>query len=190
MQPTSLSHSDQIVATLAKLPVTTFGTAYTKEVALFLARHMNKAQGWSACLYMRTIAKGVGCTVRTVRNALRRLEESQILETEHRKHAQVDNWNLASVYKLGAAVRSLCERSFRTPSKRRPAKSFDFSKQRQSNKDLFHQKNHGYKSANATEQNKAALAEIKSRMLIISQNERICLGSIPVDVNPFFPRGC
>ena len=39
----TLSHSDQIVATIAKLPASTFGTHYTKEVALVIARHMNKA---------------------------------------------------------------------------------------------------------------------------------------------------
>ena len=74
MKTATLSHSDQIVATLAKLPIGTFGTSYTKEVALALAHHMNKAKGWSACLYLRTLAEAVGCTTRTVRNALRRLE--------------------------------------------------------------------------------------------------------------------
>ena len=69
-----LQHSDQLVATIAKQPVSTFGTHYTKEVALFIARHLNKAQGWAASLYLRTIAKGIGCTTRTVRNSLRRLE--------------------------------------------------------------------------------------------------------------------
>ncbi|MEH8165455.1 helix-turn-helix domain-containing protein [Aeromonas allosaccharophila] len=75
MNSYTLSHSDQIVATIAKLPASTFGTHYTKEVALVIARHMNKAQGWAACLYLRSIAKAVGCTTRTVRNALRRLED-------------------------------------------------------------------------------------------------------------------
>lgn len=131
MQPTSLSHSDQIVATLAKLPVTTFGTAYTKEVALVLARHMNKIKGWSACLYQRYIANAVGCTTRTVRTAIRRLEAINFIDTEHRKHDKIDNWNLASVYRLGAALRAL----FRTPSKSFPAKSSTSFKQKQSNKD-------------------------------------------------------
>lgn len=131
MQPTSLSHSDQVVATLAKLPVSTFGTSYTKEVALVLARHMNKAKGWSACLYLRSIGNAIGCTTRTVRNALRRLEALGFIKTEHRKHDQIDNWNLASVYRLGSALLAL----FRTPSTRRPAKSLTSSKQKQSNKD-------------------------------------------------------
>ncbi|WP_413927751.1 helix-turn-helix domain-containing protein [Aeromonas rivipollensis] len=131
MQPTILSHSDQVVATLAKLPIATFGTLYTKEVALVLARHMNKAQGWSACLYLRSIAKAIGCTTRTVRNALRRLEALGFIKTEHRKHDQIDNWNLASVYRLGSALRAL----FRTPSTPRPAKSLTSSKQKQSNKE-------------------------------------------------------
>ncbi|WP_323965426.1 hypothetical protein [Aeromonas hydrophila] len=56
MNSYTLSHSDQLVATLAKQPVSTFGTHYTKEVALFIARHLNKAQGWAASLYLRTIA--------------------------------------------------------------------------------------------------------------------------------------
>ena len=131
MQPTSLSHSDQIVATLAKLPVTTFGTAYTKEVALVLARHMNKIKDWSACLYQRYIANAVGCTTRTVRSAIRRLEAINFIDTEHRKHDKIDNWNLASVYRLGSALRAL----FRTPSKPFPAKSSTSFKQKQSNKD-------------------------------------------------------
>ena len=131
MQPTSLSHSDQVVATLAKLPVSTFGTSYTKEVALVLARHMNKAKGRSACLYLRSIGNAIGCTTRTVRNALRRLEALGFIKTEHRKHDQIDNWNLASVYRLGSALLSL----FRTPSTQRPAKSLTSFKQKQSNKD-------------------------------------------------------
>lgn len=131
MQPTSLSHSDQIVATLAKLPVTTFGTAYTKEVALVLARHMNKIKDWSTCLYQRYIANAVGCTTRTVRTAIRRLEAINFIDTEHRKHDKIDNWNLASVYRLGSALRAL----FRPPSKPFPAKSSTSFKQIQGNKD-------------------------------------------------------
>lgn len=131
MKTATLSHSDQIVATLAKLPIGSFGTSYTKEVALALAHHMNKAKGWSACLYLRTLAATVGCTTRTVRNALRRLESLGFIQTVHRKHDQIANWNLASVYKLGQAVLSL----FRTPSKPLPAKSLTSSKQKQSNKD-------------------------------------------------------
>lgn len=135
MTAPNLSHSDQIVATLAKLPLSTFGTSYTKEVALVLARHMNKTKGWSACLYLRSIAKAVGCTTRTVRNALRRLEALGFIKTEHRKHNQIDNWNLASVYRLGSALRALFNQFFRTPSTQRPAKSLTSSKQKQSNKD-------------------------------------------------------
>jgi len=131
MQPTSLSHSDQIVATLAKLPVSTFGTPYTKEVALFIARHLNKAHDWATSLYLRTIAKGIGCTTRTVRNALRRLEIIDFYKTEFRKHDQIANWNLASVYRIGSALLAL----FRTPSTKHPAKSLTSSKQKQSNKD-------------------------------------------------------
>ncbi|MGE6184607.1 helix-turn-helix domain-containing protein [Aeromonas media] len=135
MTAPNLSHSDQIVATLAKLPLSTFGTSYTKEVALVLARHMNKAKGWAACLYLRSIAKSVGCTTRTVRNALRRLEALGFIKTEHRKHDQIDNWNLASVYRLGSTLCSLFKQSFRTPSTQHPAKSSTSFKQKQSNKD-------------------------------------------------------
>ena len=131
MKTATLSHSDQIVSTLAKLPIGTFGTSYTKEVALALAHHMNKAKGWSACMYLRTIAEAVGCTIRTVRNALRRLESLKFIQTKHRKHDQIANWNLASVYKLGSALLSL----FRTPSKAVPGKSSTSSKQIQSNND-------------------------------------------------------
>ena len=131
MSVTILQHSDQLVATIAKQPVSTFGTHYTKEVALVIARHMNKAQGWAACLYLRSIAKAVGCTTRTVRNALRRLEDLGFIKTEHRKHDQIANWNLASVYRIGSALLAL----FRTPSTKRPAKSSTSFKQKQSNKD-------------------------------------------------------
>ncbi|WP_370554449.1 hypothetical protein [Edwardsiella tarda] len=118
MMALNLSHSDQIVATLAKLPWSTFGTSYTKEVALLPTRHMNNAKGWSACLYLRSIAKVVGCTTHTVRNALRRLEALGFIKTEHQKHDQIDNWNLASVYRLGSTLRSLFNQSFHTPSTR------------------------------------------------------------------------
>ncbi len=131
MNSYTLSHSDQLVATLAKQPVSTFGTHYTKEVALFIARHLNKAQGWAASLYLRTIAEGIGCTTRTVRNSLRRLEAIGFFKTEFRKHAQIANWNLASVYRVGSALLAL----FRTPSTKRPGKSLTSSKQKQSNKD-------------------------------------------------------
>lgn len=131
MTTTILRHSDQIVTAFAKIPVSTYGTHFTKDVALFLADHMNKAKDWSACLYLNTIAKAVGCTVRTVRNALRRLEGLGIIKTTHRKHDQIANWNLASVYKLGSAIISL----FRTPGTGFPAKSLTSSKQKQSNSD-------------------------------------------------------
>lgn len=131
MNSYTLSHSDQLVATLAKQPVSTFGTHYTKEVALFIARHLNKAQGWAASLYLRTIANGIGCTTRTVRNSLRRLESIGFFKTEFRKHDQIANWNLASVYRIGSALLAL----FRTPSTKHPAKSLTSSKQKQSNKD-------------------------------------------------------
>ena len=131
MNSYTLSHSDQLVTTLAKQPVSTFGTHYTKEVALFIARHLNKAQGWAASLYLRTIAKGIGCTTRTVRNSLRRLEAIGFFKTEFRKHDQIANWNLASIYRLGSAIMSI----FRTPSTQRPAKSSTSFKQKQSNKD-------------------------------------------------------
>ncbi|WP_376896250.1 hypothetical protein [Aeromonas veronii] len=127
----TLSHSDQLVATLAKQPVSTFETHYTKEVALFIARHLNKAQGWAASLYLRTIANGIGCTTRTVRNSLRRLESIGFFKTEFRKHDQIANWNLASVYRIGSALLAL----FRPPSTKHPAKSLTSSKQKQSNKD-------------------------------------------------------
>ncbi|WOX54148.1 hypothetical protein R2E40_08515 [Aeromonas sp. CD] len=131
MNSYTLSHSDQLVATLAKQPVSTFGTHYTKEAALFIARHLNKAHGWAASLYLRTIADGIGCTTRTVRNSLRRLEAIGFFKTEFRKHAQIANWNLASVYRIGSALLVL----FRTPSTKRPAKSSTSFKQKQSNKD-------------------------------------------------------
>ena len=135
MKVTTLSHSDQIVSTLAKLPSTTFGTSSTKEVALVLARHMNKTKGWSACLYLRTIAQAVGCTTRTVRNALRRLEALGFIRTEHRKHDTLENWNLASVYRMGEKLCSMFNQLFRTPGKQVPGKPLASSKQKQSDKE-------------------------------------------------------
>lgn len=135
MNVTALSHSNQIVSTLAGFPIATFGTAYTKEVALVLARHMNKPKGWSACLYLRTIAEAVGCTTRTVRNALRRLEALGFIATEHRKHDSIDNWNLASIYRMGDKLRSMFNQLFRTPSKPVPGKPLASYKQRESNKE-------------------------------------------------------
>ena len=135
MNLTTLSHSDQIVATLAKLPCSTFGTHATKEVALVIARHMNKTKGWSACLYLRTIAQAVGCTTRTVRNALRRLEALGFIRTEHRKHDTLENWNLASVYRMGDKLCSMFNQLFRTPGKQVPGKPLASSKQKQSDKE-------------------------------------------------------
>ena len=62
---------------------------------------------------------------------LRRLEAISFFKTEFRKHAQIANWNLASVYRIGSALLAL----FRTPSTKRPAKSSTSFKQKQSNKD-------------------------------------------------------
>jgi DNA-binding MarR family transcriptional regulator len=135
MKVTTLSHSDQLVSTIAKLPCSTFGTYTTKEVALVLARHMNKPKGWSACLYLRTIAQAVGCTTRTVRNALRRLEALGFIRTEHRKHDTLENWNLASVYRMGEKLCSMFNQLFRTPGKQVPGKPLASSKQKQSDKE-------------------------------------------------------
>lgn len=131
----SLNHSDHIVATIAKLPVSAFGTYTAKEVALVIARHMNKPKGWSACLYLRTIAQAVGCTTRTVRNALRRLEALGFIRTEHRKHDTLENWNLASVYRMGEKLCSMFNQLFRTPGKQVPGKPLASSKQKQSDKE-------------------------------------------------------
>lgn len=130
-----LSHSDQIVTALAGESVSSFGTSSTKEVALVLARHMNKTKGWSACLYLRTIAQAVGCTTRTVRNALRRLEALGFIRTEHRKHDTLENWNLASVYRMGDKLCSMFNQLFRTPGKQVPGKPLASSKQKQSDKE-------------------------------------------------------
>lgn len=144
-----LSHSDQIVTALAGEPVSSFGTSSTKEVALVLARHMNKTKGWSACLYLRTIAQAVGCTTRTVRNALRRLEALGFIRTEHRKHDSIENWNLASVYRMGDKLCSMFNQLFRTPGQQVPGKPLASSKQKQSDKESARERKNYSKSGKA-----------------------------------------
>lgn len=112
-----LQHSDQIVATLAKLPLSTFGSPCTKEVMLVIASHMHKAKNWAAWPSVPTIADKVGCCVRTVRYSLRRLETMNFLDTQERKRDSDPRMNTSSIYRLGAALRSLCEQVCRVSSK-------------------------------------------------------------------------
>ncbi|MFM5147326.1 helix-turn-helix domain-containing protein [Aeromonas rivipollensis] len=117
MKTATLSHSDQIVATLAKLPLSTFGSPRTKEVMIAIASHMSKAKNWAAWPSVPTIAAKVGCCVRTVRYALRRLEAINFINTKERKRESDPRMNTSSLYTLGAALRSLCERLCRVSSK-------------------------------------------------------------------------
>ncbi|MFG0873448.1 helix-turn-helix domain-containing protein [Aeromonas media] len=117
MKTATLSHSDQIVATLAKLPLSTFGSPRTKEVMIVIASHMSKAKNWAAWPSVPTIAEKVGCCVRTVRYALRRLEVINFIDTQERKRESDPRMNTSSLYTLGAALRSLCERLCRVSSK-------------------------------------------------------------------------
>lgn len=122
MKTATLSHSDQIVATLAKLPLSTFGSPRTKEVMIAIASHMSKAKNWAAWPSVPTIAAKVGCCVRTVRYALRRLEAISFIDTQERKRASDPRMNTSSLYTLGAALRSLCEQLCRVSSKPLQAK--------------------------------------------------------------------
>ena len=122
MKTATLSHSDQIVATLAKLPLSTFGSPRTKEVMIAIASHMNKAKNWTAWPSVPTIAAKVGCCVRTVRYALRRLEAINFIDTTERKRESDPRMNTSSLYTLGSALRSLCERLCRVSSKPLQAK--------------------------------------------------------------------
>lgn len=161
----SLNHSDHIVATIAKLPVSAFGTYTAKEVALVLARHMNKPKGWSACLYLRTIAQAVGCTTRTVRNALRRLEALGFIRTEHRKHDTLENWNLASVYRMGEKLCSMFNQLFRTPGKQVPGKPLASSKQRQSDKESARERKNYSNRRTSVRQSGKAYAHVDTERL-------------------------
>lgn len=122
MKTATLSHSDQIVATLAKLPLSTFGSPRTKEVMIAIASHMSKAKNWAAWPSVPTIAAKVGCCVRTVRYALRRLEAISFIDTQERKRVSDPRMNTSSLYTLGAALRSLCEQLCRVSSKPLQAK--------------------------------------------------------------------
>jgi len=122
MKTATLSHSDQIVATLAKLPLSTFGSPRTKEVMIVIASHMSKAKNWAAWPSIPTIAAKVGCCVRTVRYALRRLEAINFIDTTERKRESDPRMNTSSLYTLGSALRSLCERLCRVSSKPLQAK--------------------------------------------------------------------
>ncbi|MNF55688.1 hypothetical protein D3C84_371600 [compost metagenome] len=122
MKTATLSHSDQIVATLAKLPLSTFGSPRTKEVMIAIASHMSKAKNWAAWPSVPTIAAKIGCCVRTVRYALRRLEAISFIDTQERKRVSDPRMNTSSLYTLGAALRSLCEQLCRVSSKPLQAK--------------------------------------------------------------------
>lgn len=122
MSATILQHSDQIVATLAKLPLSTFGSPRTKEVMIAIAGHMSKAKNWAAWPSVPTIAEKVGCCVRTVRYALRRLEAINFIDTQERKRESDPRMNTTSLYTLGAALRSLCEQLCRVSCKPLQAK--------------------------------------------------------------------
>ncbi len=112
-----LQHSDQIVTAIAKIPLSTFGSPRTKEVMIAIASHMNKAKNWTAWPSVPTIADKVGCCVRTVRYALRRLEAISFIDTQERKRESDPRMNSSSLYTLGAALRSLCEQLCRVSSK-------------------------------------------------------------------------
>ncbi|WP_143245336.1 helix-turn-helix domain-containing protein [Aeromonas veronii] len=107
MTKLTLSHSDQIVATLAKLPINTFGTRSTRDVALVIASCLNKAQDWAITLCVKTIAAKSAYSPRTVQRALKKLEEIDFFNVFRRKHPENERFNFPSVYKLGHAVRSL-----------------------------------------------------------------------------------
>ncbi|HAT2712727.1 TPA: hypothetical protein I8303_001436 [Aeromonas hydrophila] len=107
MTKLTLSHSDQIVATLAKLPINTFGTRSTRDVALVIASCLNKAQDWAITLCVKTIAAKSAYSPRTVQRALKKLEEIDFFNVFRRKHPDNERFNFPSVYKLGSAVRSL-----------------------------------------------------------------------------------
>ncbi|MNS11514.1 hypothetical protein D3C72_430580 [compost metagenome] len=87
-----------------------------------IASHMSKAKNWAAWPSVPSIAEKVGCCVRTVRYALRRLEAISFIDTQERKRASDPRMNTSSLYTLGAALRSLCEQLCRVSSKPLQAK--------------------------------------------------------------------
>ncbi|MNQ69308.1 hypothetical protein D3C85_838970 [compost metagenome] len=73
MKVTTLTDSDQLVITLAKVPTGTFGAYSTKETASVLAQSLNKDAGWAIALWVKTIADKAKYASRTVQRALKRL---------------------------------------------------------------------------------------------------------------------
>lgn len=105
----TITHSDQIVAVLAKMPISTFGSPSVQRVAIQIAASLNKAQGWAFSLPIKYFAKKAECAPRTVQRALQSLTKLQFFEVEYRKDPHDAKFNLSSVYRLGSALRSICE---------------------------------------------------------------------------------
>lgn len=105
----AIVHSDQIVAVLAKMPISTFGSPTIQRVAIQIAASLNKAQGWAFSLPVKYFAKKAECAPRTVQRALQALTRLKFFEVEYRKDPHDPKLNLASVYRLGSALRAICE---------------------------------------------------------------------------------
>lgn len=104
MKTRTIAHSDQIVAYLAKKPVSFFGSPMVKEVALTFASMYDKSKGWSVIRRVNTVAEKVGCSARTVRRAIKVLGRMDYMGTKHRKHETVEHFNYASEYSLGKTL--------------------------------------------------------------------------------------
>lgn len=105
----AIAHSDQIVAVLAKMPISTFGSPAIQRVAIQIAASLNKAQGWAFSLPVKYFAKKAECAPRTVQRALQTLTKLKFFEVEYRKAPHDTKLNLTSVYRLGSALRAICE---------------------------------------------------------------------------------
>lgn len=105
----AIAHSDQIVAVLAKMPIGTFGSPAIQRVAIQIAASLNKAQGWAFSLPVKYFARKAECTPRTVQRALQALTKLRFFEVEYRKDPHDPKMNLSSVYRLGSALRAICE---------------------------------------------------------------------------------
>ncbi|MFM5598224.1 hypothetical protein ACET7H_00970 [Aeromonas veronii] len=146
MTKLTLSHSDQIVSTLAKLPVSVFGgSRSTQTIAITIASCLNKAQDWSIALCVKTIAAKSFYSSRTVQRALKKLEEIDFFDIFRRKHPDNAQYNFPSVYKLGSALRSLFSQRDTTSRQECQANSLNSLK----SLDLLHKQN--YKKDRARE---------------------------------------
>ncbi|MGN5146105.1 hypothetical protein [Aeromonas veronii] len=166
MTKLTLSHSDQIVSTLAKLPVSMFGgSRSTQTIAITIASCLNKAQDWSIALCVKTIAAKSFYSSRTVQRALKKLEEIDFFDIFRRKHPDNAQYNFPSVYKLGSALRSLFSQRDTTSRQECQANSLNSLK----SLDLLHKQNYkkdrARENVNSDKKKKSPVAKVDTARL-------------------------